>query len=440
MGDLRIALNEKSVARLSLAPSGQYKVRDADLKGFYVLVGKRRRTFMVQGDLRAAGKRASSIKVSVGDAEQMSVREARATAMSYLAEISRGRHPKAKIKEALMVSLPGVDVTLRQAWQRYREGHMVRKGLSENTIRNYGYHVQCLFAEWLDEPIIELANDPAKVAEVHDRISKDNGPYQANGSMRTLRAVYNFIRKKHRALPAYNPVDGVDWNREVRRDTGMGQSDLAGWFGELAALDNPLRREFHLLTLLSGCRPAALKEVQPQHLDFRRRVLHIAKPKGGAKRAFDIPLSRQMVQSLVRTLRLGRAMHPELAQEWLFPAFSSSGHLSEQKEDRAELSKWGNDLRQSYRTLATVAGVSDVDAKLLMNHAIQGVNSGYITRHKLLEDHLRGQQQAISDVIFANVGDGMEHTHAICRWLAGSRICLRHTMIDVVPVEELQAA
>ena len=28
-----------------------------------------------------------------------------------------------------------------------------------------------------------------------------------------------------------------------------------------------------------------------------------------------------------------------------------------------------------------------------MNHAIAGVNGGYITRHKLLEDQLRSQQQ-----------------------------------------------
>jgi hypothetical protein len=54
MGDVRISLNERTVARLPLAAVGQYKARDADLKGFYVLVGKRRRTFMVQGDLRAA--------------------------------------------------------------------------------------------------------------------------------------------------------------------------------------------------------------------------------------------------------------------------------------------------------------------------------------------------------------------------------------------------
>src|SRR6266436_4884268 len=59
---------------------------------------------------------------------------------------------------------------------------------------------------------------------------------------------------------------------------------------------NPIRREFHLFTLLSGCRPAALKEVEPSRVDFRRRMVHIPKPKGGAKRAFDIPLSREMIR------------------------------------------------------------------------------------------------------------------------------------------------
>ncbi|SFQ26483.1 hypothetical protein SAMN05216330_12215 [Bradyrhizobium sp. Ghvi] len=39
------------------------------------------------------------------------------------------------------------------------------------------------------------------------------------------------------------------------------------------------------------------------------------------------------------------------------------------------LSKWGNDLRQTVRTIATAVGVSEVGAKLLMNHAIPGVNA-----------------------------------------------------------------
>jgi hypothetical protein len=48
--------------------------------------------------------------------------------------------------------------------------------------------------------------------------------------------------------------------------------------------------------------------------------------------------------------------------------------------------------------------VSEIDAKLLMNHSIPGVNAGYITRHKLLEDHLRRQQQAISSAVFSALG------------------------------------
>jgi hypothetical protein len=92
-------------------------------------------------------------------------------------------------------------------------------------------------------------------------------------------------------------------------------------------------------------------------------------------------------------------MHPNAAAEWVFAADSAPGHLIEQKEDRAVLAKWGNDLRQSFRTLAQFAGVSEFDARLLMNHAIPGVNAGYVTRDKLLEDHLRGRQQAISRVL-----------------------------------------
>jgi hypothetical protein len=114
-------------------------------------------------------------------------------------------------------------------------------------------------------------------------------------------------------------------------------------------------------------------------------------------------------------------IYPLKAAEWIFPADSASGHLVEQKEDRAMLSKWGNDLRQSFRTIATAAGVSEFDAKLLMNHAIPGVNAGYITRHKLLEDHLRSQQQAISSAVFAALGASFIENPVIRDWLGRDR-------------------
>jgi site-specific recombinase XerD len=426
MADVRILLTDKAIARLPAPKDGWYLARDTELKGFFVVVGKRKRTFTVQGDLRQGGKRALSIRVAIGDANEISTRTARATAKDYLAQISRGQHPKAEKRGSGVgqsattegdATAPSGGITLRQAWERYRDAHMVRKGRSERTIESYRDHVERIFIEWLDSPLRELGLDPAKVVTKHDDVTKENGPYIANGSMRTLRAVYNHARKANKSLPADNPVNAIDWNGEKRRDTGMGTSDLKGWFAELAAFDNPIRREFHLFTLLSGCRPTALQEIQPSHVNFRRRMVHIPKPKGGAKRAFDIPMSREMVLCLVRAIRFGRQMYPSQAAEWIFPADSASGHIVEQKEDRATLSKWGNDLRQSFRTIATAAGVSEFDAKLLMNHTIPGVNAGYITRHKLLEDHLRSQQQAISSAVFAGLRGSTIENPGIRGWL-----------------------
>jgi integrase len=91
VADVRILLNDKAIARLPTPEEGWYLARDTELKGFFVVVGKRKRTFTVQGDLRQNGKRAASIRVTIGDTRDMS---ARATAKDYLAQISRGQHPK----------------------------------------------------------------------------------------------------------------------------------------------------------------------------------------------------------------------------------------------------------------------------------------------------------------------------------------------------------
>lgn len=219
-------------------------------------------------------------------------REARAKAKDILAAIARGGRPgeEAKIK-------PG-SITLRCAWERYRDDHMIRKGRDARTIENHRDHMERLFKDWLDKPLARLGRKLNLVADRHNKISEENGRYIANGAMRSLRAVYNHARKTHLDLPPINPVTAIDWNVEERRNTGMGTSHMSSWFAELATLTNPIRREFHLMTLLSGSRPTALKNVRIDHIDFRNRLLHIPKPKGGVKKAFDIPLSRPMIRCI----------------------------------------------------------------------------------------------------------------------------------------------
>lgn len=358
----------------------------------------------------------------VGEVGGLSAREARAKAKILLGSIAGGVDPRPKPEPAPVSKGPSTNPTLLEAWEAYRESHMRRKGRSEGTIANYADHCERLMADWLDQPLSVLGNDPAIVKARHDKLSEENGPYIANGAMRSLRAIYNHARRSARTLPAENPVLAVDWNTERRRDTGMGPQDLGGWATELAELENPLRREFHLFLLLSGSRPDPIKRAKREHFDLRLRLLHVPKPKGGVDRAFDIPLSREMIRCLVRAIRVGRQMYPEQAETWLFPADSEAGHLVEHKEDRAELSKWGNDLRQTYRTVGQAAGVNEVDMHLLMNHSLPNVNAGYITRHKLLLDHLRRQQQVISTEVSIAIRKQRKALEAPTGWPFFSRL------------------
>ena len=416
MADLKLPLTDKNVMALRTSPGGQYLARDTELGGFFVIVGARTRTYMIQADLRTSRRR-ETIRMKVGNAAQMTARDARARAKALLGAIASGEDPRTVRRGKPTPRTDGIP-TLREAWERYRASHLLRKGRAVSTIHHYRDHVERVLAAWLDLPLSELAADPRRVADRHDELTRDSGWAMANGAMRSLRAIYNHARRTCPKLPADNPTAGVDWNPLVRRDTGMGLADLPAWFEQLVLIQNPVRREFHLLSLLSGSRPEALKQVRLEDIDLKRRVMHVRKPKGGEERAFDIPLSRPMLEAIVRLRRLAPIIYPAGAAEWLFPSDAPSGRLVEHGEKRSDLSHWGNDLRQSYRTLGQAAGLSEIDMHLLMNHSLPGVNAGYITRHKLLGDHLRSQQERLSKLILgAVVGRGRRPSPALSRWL-----------------------
>ena len=131
MSELRANLTDRTVDRLPLAMSGQYVVRDEELRGFFVVVGVKRKTFAVHGECRRDGKRHYK-KVTIGHAGEITTRDARTQAKAALASIVKGEMVPAKPKPP-----PAVEVTLRQAWERYRVAHLQRKERSEATIRGY---------------------------------------------------------------------------------------------------------------------------------------------------------------------------------------------------------------------------------------------------------------------------------------------------------------
>lgn len=367
-------------------PAGDKIIRDATVRGLFAVVGKRTKTWWAQYDTRVLGKRRTH-KVRLGHFPDMGTGEARQAAQLVLGQ--RERKPAAA----------GRGITLRDGHALYIR-YMRRKERSERTIEQVDDCCNRLLADFLDLPLIDLAAEPGMVAEYHQALTKAHGPYAANRAMQALRAIYRRTRKAHPYLPPEHPAVAVEFNPEERRNTGMGLQDLPDWFAQLNALQNPVRRELHLFMLLSGMRPDAARQARWEDLHVAERRLRVPKPKGGARRAFDLPLSRGLLVCLNRAKKAGAILHPEQCAEWIFPADSEAGHVVEYKENRETLAKWGDDLRQSYATIAKQLRVDQFMLKLLMNHKVdRDVTAGYVTTPALFRELLAIQEQITRAVL-----------------------------------------
>jgi integrase len=391
-GTRRQRLTDISVRKIAPPAKGRVNIWDEIVPALALrITANGARSYVVQTRIKG---RAAPIRMTLGAVDSLKLAEAREMARDILLKCKAGEDPRQKAQEDAPES--AATITLWSAWTQY-EAALKKLERADGTVRGYRDHVEGMMKDWHETPLKVLADDPSLARRRHDKITDENGPYAANGCMRTLRAVYNFTREGMRGLPPDNPTSAVVWNPEYRRENvALGSRDVFAWMTQLGRMRNPIRREFHLFTLLSGCRPGALKVAKVKDLNLTNCTLRIGKPKGGVKRAFDIPLSREMIRCLVRAMRASRALYPEAARTWIFAADSDVGHIVEHKENRADLSKYANDLRHTFRTLANPAGVQRTDMKLLMNHKMADVNDGYIDRPKLMEDDLRAKQEKLT--------------------------------------------
>ncbi len=376
---MRASLTDAFIRKLPPADT-PYIVRDEDVKGFYVIVSKGRVAYFIQKDTNHQGRR-RTIKKRIGIFGKTTTSDARKVAKAELS----------KIENRAVVPLAG-SVTLRQAWERYRERHLKRKEKTPRTLDWYRDQIERVHADWLDVALAKLGDDPERVMARHEELAKKRvaeiafgdkkferevgGKSAANQAMRAFRAVYRFARDSDRTLPELRRFNFLF--REKRRSTAI--KDLAAWWRQLYAMDEgkDVRRCFHALLLLSGSRPTALAEARWGDLNVPERRLHIRNPKGGEGRAFDIPLSFCMLRWLVKARRAAIKEAKGEQTSWIFPSsLSESGHIEEHKERRSVLAHWGGDLRQTYRTVAD-GRATQLQVKLLLNHTLNDdVTDGY---------------------------------------------------------------
>lgn len=355
---------------------------DSEMRGFYLIVTPTKRSFYVQSLVN--GKQ---VRTKLGDHPSMDAKQARDAARKTLVEMRGGANPNEERRKA-----KARGITLRDALDL----HLAAKPLSTRTKDDYRYNCEQYLAEWMDKPLAELGADRAGVRERHRRITEKHGAPSADNVFRIFRAVYNRGLREHPELPA-NPTANVDYHGLRRRKVDSNADKLKAW-GK-AVLDlHPVRRDLHLFMILTGMRRTSACEARVSELDLGGRRLHVPKPKGGAARAFDLPLSGPLSDLLGQRQSESPRLHRK--SPWLFPADSKSGHVAEVAQHELD-GLTGHALRHCFSTLAVQAGVPLLELKYLLNHAANNVTMGYI---HVGPEHLRKYQELASSYILDQLG------------------------------------
>jgi integrase len=185
----------------------------------------------------------------------------------------------------------------------------------------------------------------------------------------------------------------MNWHKDRVRNTSLSVNELKGWFGKVEALQNPIKRDYWISVIRTGGRRSQIAESEWEHVDFKKATWHFPKPKGGTERAFTVPVSQYLLGRLRKRREQNNELYP--GSKWVFPSEKArSKHLSIPRNDKQGL-PLAHALRHTYRTHSLIAGVSDIESHLLMNHKPDGVNYDYICRTVTIE-HLRGAQEKIT--------------------------------------------
>jgi integrase len=354
---------------------------DLNLKGFGLLVGRKKKTFIAQYDIRGR-----TTRVTIGQYGVWTVDQARKKAKELLVIMANGENPN-KIKRIERSKT----ITLGEAAELYLNSPKMLLERSPRTSQGYSQALNCYLKNWLNKPLTEISRK--MVRERHLKIGNECGHYAANGTMRAFRAFWNRAMKEYEYLPVC-PTINVDWFPEYRRQKPIPVEELPEWYNQVLLLRNPIRRDYLLFVLFSGLRRNDAATIRWENVNLEAETLFRPNPKGGRKRAFTVPLSDFLSEILVRRKDENEAFFPN--SPWVFPAQSSTGHLMEPKEKTI---KWScHRLRDTYTTAANGAGLSPYDIETLTNHRPpkSSVTAGYINQGI---EQLRESQQKVTDYL-----------------------------------------
>lgn len=399
-------LTKKVVDALpAVGPKGKrYYVRDTGVRGLMLAINRLgSKTWKVQRDLYRNGKLVKTVRVSIGQWPDMDVDRARTRANEVIAQIKKGIDPSAPPEQPADSVLTW---TVERLYQEYEE-HMRVRNCRARSIEDVKWRMETYLPDWKSRliPTLTKAECRARHAKITDDIARrhkrGDGKRTANQVLKELKWALNFaasICEDNETLPS-NPVAAVTMHKERAANRSISFDDLPEWWKKVQALPNPLRRRMHTLALLSGLRPGTLVTIRRNWIALDSQTILIPHTHMKSDKPFALPLSNYMCDVVRSALAAGDMLFPET--EWLFPTRTRDGLYiiaTQVWKEKALPSETGHILRHTYRTIAETTTIQPSYRKLLLDHALPGMDAIYVDRRQLFRD-LLASQEIMTDAI-----------------------------------------
>ena len=350
--NIKMKLTAASISmHLKPPPPGikQSIIYDTEVPGFAVYrTSNAPGSFYIQYRVRGRAR-----KKVIGRINEVDVHEARTKAgrIKFLAREGRDYVEETRIETE-------AGITLVEAYDFYME-RMNKKESSPNTIQNYKQIWRCSLQGFSNR---ELRSITKRELVAWHKNWECRGATAANHGRSLFRAIYNHALKISDGLPA-NPAYAVDKSREKARRPRLEWEKLPSWWDKVENLRNPVRTGYWKFLLFSGLRRTDCATIKWEEVG-QHSVLRPA-PKGGAEKAFYLPLSHDLRTILNEMKKIQEILYPD--NPFVFPGNCSSGRMSNVKDPSLK-GVSPHMLRRTFASACLEAGVDIYTTKKLLNH------------------------------------------------------------------------
>ena len=188
MSTIWTSINQRTLSQID-ATGKVYFIRDNDLKGFGIKVTARgKATFIIEGRIRGS----RTTRVSIGDVELVSLREARTEAHLKLGRMKKGED---------LNFTTAIDNSSHDSLFKHTQAYIDAKStLSRGTIDGYQNVLNKFFKDWMNMPVEAIS--PSMIGKRRaDLLRQGLSENYVNRGFRTLKLILNTAE-----LPHQNPV------------------------------------------------------------------------------------------------------------------------------------------------------------------------------------------------------------------------------------------